>query len=68
MAHELSSLEPGKTYASEANARKAVEKLGLPDNVRYKIFYTEEGRAYPVFFGMEAAAHQLWFCGFIVIC
>jgi len=44
-------LKPNKTYASEDNARKAVERL-LPNTTqRYFVAFNKEGRCYPVFIG-----------------
>lgn len=43
-----------KTYATEANAIKAVEKVGFSDNLRYFVMRTAEGRFFPVFIGMAA--------------
>lgn len=45
---------PSKTYATEANAVKAVEKVGFSDNLRYFVERTAEGRFFPVFVGMAA--------------
>lgn len=53
----LFKLEPNKTYATEANAIKAVEKK-FPDadndGLRYFLQRTEEGRFFPVFVGQSA--------------
>lgn len=50
-------LEPNKTYSTEANAIKAVEKK-FPeadnDGLRYFLQRTEEGRFFPVFIGQSA--------------
>jgi hypothetical protein len=53
---KLLKLEPNKTYATEANAIKAVEKIfpGDDNALRYFIMRTEEGRFFPVFVGMGA--------------
>lgn len=57
-------LEPNKTYATEANAIKAVEKK-FPeagnDGLRYFIQWTPEGRCFPVFVGEKALQHGVHF-------
>ena len=54
---KLISLNSNKTYATEANAIKAVEKR-FPesdnDGLRYIIMRTPDGRFYPVFVGTSA--------------
>lgn len=54
---KLLTLTPTKTYATEANAIKAVEKR-FPefddDGLRYIIMRTPDGRFYPVFIGTSA--------------
>lgn len=54
---KLLTLTPTKTYATEANAIKAVEKR-FPesdnDGLRYIIMPTQNGRFYPVFIGNSA--------------
>jgi len=54
---KLLTLTPTKTYATEANAIKAVEKV-FPgsdnDGLRYIIMPTPDGRFYPVFVGNSA--------------
>ena len=49
------NITPVKTYASPANAHKAVEKVfgGTPD-LRYVMMSTEEGRFFPLFIGNSA--------------
>lgn len=42
-----------KTYATEANADKAVAKKGFED-LRHFMMRTEDGRFFPVFVGQEA--------------
>ena len=51
----LVTIEPSKTYATEANAIRAVEKkeAALGD-IRYFIHRTPEGRFFPVFIGVAA--------------
>lgn len=69
MAHLL-TVTPAKTYATKANAQKAVKKAQLPDEVRgqlltYILTQNEEGRWYPVFIGeraIQAGVHHLGFC------
>lgn len=57
---QLFNITPVKTYATKANAEKAVEKLNIPDElngklIRYFIATSgETGRFFPVFVG-EAA-------------
>ena len=54
---KLITLNSNKTYATEANAQKAVEKR-FPesdnDGLRYIIMRTSDGRFYPVFIGTSA--------------
>lgn len=54
---KLITLTPNKTYATEANAIKAVEKR-FPesdnDGLRYIIHRSPDGRFYPVFVGTSA--------------
>lgn len=50
----LIKLEATKSYVSEANAIKAVEKAGIPDKFRYFIYRDEETKRYwPVFIGQD---------------
>lgn len=54
---KLLTLTPTKTYATEANAIKAVEKRfpeSTNDGLRYIIMPTPDGRFYPVFVGNSA--------------
>jgi hypothetical protein len=54
---KLISLIPNKTYATEANAQRAVEKRfpeSDDDGLRYIIMPTPDGRFYPVFIGTSA--------------
>lgn len=48
--------EVTKTYATEQNAIKAVEKIypDASDNLRYFIMPTKGGRFFPVFVGQSA--------------
>ena len=69
MAHHFTPT-PNKTYATKANAIKAVEKLygenqGFADtDLRYVIMVDDAGRFYPVFFGMGAVERGVFhhFC------
>lgn len=52
---------PGKTYATESNMLKAVEKVTSRKqgelanrNVRFYTAWTKDGRCFPVFVGAEA--------------
>lgn len=54
---KLITLTPSKTYATAANAIKAVEKVfpsADDDVLRYIIQRTEDGRYFPVFIGTRA--------------
>lgn len=54
---KLLTLTPTKTYATEANAIKAVEKRfpeSDDDGLRYILQRTPDGRFYPVFIGNSA--------------
>lgn len=54
---KLITLNSNKTYATEANAIKAVEKRfpeSDDDGLRYIIMRTSDGRFYPVFIGTSA--------------
>lgn len=59
MSHHI-AFTPAKTYATQANAIKAVQaKFGPQEEfasseLRYVICTTEEGRFYPVFIGQSA--------------
>lgn len=61
---KLTILEPNKTYATAANAVKAVEKVfpsGDDDGLRYILQRTDDGRYFPVFIGMKAVEHGVHF-------
>jgi hypothetical protein len=49
-----------KTYATEANADKAVAQAGFQD-IRHFIVRAADGRFYPVFVGQEAAQRGVHF-------
>jgi len=49
-----------KTYATEANADKAVAQAGFQD-IRHFIVRAADGRIYPVFVGQEAAQRGVQF-------
>ena len=54
---KLITLEATKTYATKANAIKAVEKkfpLAAQDGLRYFLARTDDDRFYPVFVGQAA--------------
>lgn len=54
---KLLTLTPNKTYATEANAIKAVEKRfpeSANDGLRYILQRTPDGQFYPVFVGNSA--------------
>ena len=53
MATKSTLFAPTKTYANEANLVKAIDKL-VPENFRYTVVYTEEGRCFAIFMGSEA--------------
>jgi len=59
----LIKLEANRTYATEANAIKAVEKKfpeASNDRLTYFLQRTEDGRYFPVFLGeraLQAGAH-----------
>lgn len=61
---KLISLNSNKTYATEANAIKAVERR-FPesdnDGLRYIIMRTSDGRFYPVFIGTSAVHARVHF-------
>lgn len=57
-----------KTYATKANAIKAVEKKFGPNcecfgaaDVRYVVMTGDDGRFFPVFFGQSALTHMVHF-------
>jgi hypothetical protein len=57
-------LAPTKTYATAANAVKAVEKVfpsADDDVLRYIIQRTDDGRYFPVFIGMRAVDRGVHF-------
>lgn len=65
MAHEITHLVPGKTYAGAERARTAVKKLNT--TCRFFITYNEQGRAYVVFVGEQALRDGLHFSGHICV-
>lgn len=60
MAQHL-KLTPAKTYATEANAHKAVAEKKFPDTCRYVVLKNDEGRFYPLFIGNSAIAAMVHF-------
>ena len=66
MKAHLMQLEANKTYATKANAIKAVQKVCGPNHdhfgsadVRYVVLQNEEGRWFPLFIGESAIQHML---------
>lgn len=57
----LVKLESNKTYATEANVIKAVEKCTAFKDLRYFITRNDEGRYFPVFIGQQALTEQVHF-------
>jgi len=57
----LVKLEANKTYATEANAIKAVEKKFGNTNLRYLVIKTEDNRYFPAFLGEVAMQHGVHF-------
>lgn len=49
-----------KSYATEANADKAIAKFGFED-LRHFMMRTDDGRWFPVFIGQEAAQRGVHF-------
>jgi len=61
---KLLTLETTKTYATPANAVKAVEKLfpeSNNDGLTYVMLTTPEGRFYPLFIGERALQKMVHF-------
>lgn len=56
-------IQPTKTYATEANAVKAVAKVygGETDGLRYFVMKNAEGRFFPVFVGDTAVNESVFF-------
>lgn len=54
-------IEAPKTYASEQNAIKAVEKCNMSDELRYIIMKNDDDRFFPVFIGMKAIEYGVHF-------
>lgn len=67
------TITPNKTYATAANALKAVEKLlGSPDEpnnkgLRYFVMQNDDGRFFPVFIGEIALQRGIHFIGFNIV-
>lgn len=64
---KLITLDPPRTYATAANAVKAVTArypAAAPDGLRYVIMRTDAGRYYPVFIGEWATLNGVhrYFC------
>ena len=65
-------ITPTKTYATKANAVKAVEKKDIQDSIggkliRYTVIQNEEGRWYPIFIGEQAVQAGVHFLGFNIV-
>ena len=59
---KLVKLEASKTYATEANAIKAAEKLyGNDKEPRYFVQRSDDGRFFPVFIGLTAIQRGVHF-------
>ena len=54
-----------KTYSTELNADKAVEKAGFND-LRYFIMKSDDGRYFPVFVGQAAVQRGVHFAFHVV--
>jgi len=62
------TVTPTKTYATESNAVKAVEKMyGDINDLRYYIVWNQAGRCYPIFVGQRALDQQVFHAGFCVV-
>jgi hypothetical protein len=62
MMAKLIKLECNKSYATEANAIKAVEKkYGDDFGLRYIIMKTDDNRFFPVFIGQKALQEMVHF-------
>jgi hypothetical protein len=63
MATQL-KMTPNKTYATEANAVKAVQDKFPGDTLRYVMLTADDGRFYPLFLGERAiqAGVHFHFC------
>ena len=66
---KLVELDSNKTYATKANAIKAVEKSNFNnrDDLRYFITQNNEGRFYPVFIGQSALTNMVHFSFSVVM-
>lgn len=62
MARQI-KIESSKTYATEANAVKAVEKIygKETDGLVFFVMKNDEGRYFPVFVGQRAAERGVHF-------
>lgn len=68
----LIKIQPTKTYATAANAVKAVEKALPPDapanqGLRYFLMQDDDGRFFPVFLGQSAVQRGIQFIGFNIV-
>lgn len=55
------TVTPVKTYATSANALKAINKHYADTDLRYLMLTTPEGRFYPVFLGERAVSAGVHF-------
>ena len=63
MARKI-TITPNKTYATEANAVKAVEKVfpdDANDGLRYIMMRGDDGRFFPLFVGERSMQHGAHF-------
>lgn len=54
-------LIPSKTYANEDTLTRALDILKIPDELRYHVAWTKEGRCYPIFMGSAAIQYGIHF-------
>ena len=56
-------IKPVRTYATAANAIKAIEKAGFADDPKLRFFMmnADDGRFFPVFVGESATARGVHF-------
>lgn len=52
---------PRKTYANETNMKRAIERVGVPDECKYVTIRTRNGRCFPLFIGMRCIEHGVHF-------
>jgi hypothetical protein len=67
MAATYINIESTKTYANEANARKAVELFtNWPATLKYFISWNDQGRCFPIFIGADAIRYGVHFTFHVV--